>query len=123
MTNNSQVNKISTQGVVPYNTLVGKAIDAVRTKAGVTQSDIAMALDIGQSAYSKLESGQAAMTLAQLRTIAACLKCEPYQILQQADYLAHELERNGVQVPTKKEDNKAAVLIGLGLLFALMAKG
>ncbi|HQR98193.1 MULTISPECIES: helix-turn-helix transcriptional regulator [unclassified Polaromonas] len=108
--------------VVPYNTLVGKAIEALRSQAGLNQSDMAAALELGQSGYSKLESGQAAMTLAQLRVIAAKLKCAPHQILQRADELAVRLEKSGVDVPDKKEDNKAAVLIGLGLLFAIMAK-
>lgn len=123
MLSTSHVNNFATQGVVPYNTLVGKAIDEIRTRTGVTQSDMASALEIGQSAYSKLESGQAAMTLAQLRAVAVRLDCEPNDILRRSDGLARELERNGVQVPTKKDDNKAAILIGLGLLLALMSKG
>lgn len=116
------VNGMNTQAVVPYNTLVGKSIEKLRTQAGLTQADLAAALELGQSGYSKLESGQAAMTVAQLRIIAAKLKCEPHAILKSADELASKLERSGVEVPAKKDENKAALLIGLGLLLALMSK-
>lgn len=123
MTNELIVKNLDATGVVPYNTLVGKAIGELRAKVGITQGDMAAALEIGQSAYSKLESGQASMTLVQLRLVALQLKREPHQILQEADRLAKELESSGVQVPTRKEDNKAALMIGLGLLLVLMSKG
>jgi transcriptional regulator with XRE-family HTH domain len=123
MTDELVVKNLEATGVVPYNTLVGKAIGGLRSEVGITQGDMAAALEIGQSAYSKLESGQASMTLVQLRLVALQLKREPHQILQEADRLAKELESSGVQVPTRKEDNKAALMIGLGLLLVLMSKG
>lgn len=123
MNNQAIVNDLHEKGVVPYNTLVGKAISDLRAKAGITQGDMAAALEIGQSAYSKLESGQASMTLVQLRLIALQLKCEPHEILASADNLANKLQDSGVEVPARKDDNKAGLLIGLGLLLVLMSKG
>jgi transcriptional regulator with XRE-family HTH domain len=123
MNKSTVVNDLHEKGVVPYNTLVGKAISDLRAKAGITQGDMAAALEIGQSAYSKLESGQASMTLVQLRLIALQLKCEPHEILASADNLANKLQDSGVEVPARKDDNKAGLLIGLGLLLVLMSKG
>ena len=123
MTKETIVKNLDAIGVVPYNTLVGKAIGELRAKAGMTQGELAAALEIGQSAYSKLESGQASMTLVQLRLVAQALACEPHEILQSADMLAKKLQDSGVEVPTRKEDNKVGLLIGLGLLLALMSKG
>lgn len=122
MNKSTVVNDLHEKGVVPYNTLVGKAISDLRAKAGITQGDMAAALEIGQSAYSKLESGQASMTLVQLRLIALQLKCEPHEILASADNLANKLQDSGVEVPARKDDNKAGLLIGLGLLLVLMSK-
>lgn len=62
------------------------------------------------------------MTLVQLRIIASKLQCKPHEILKNADELALKLESSGVEVPAKKDENKAALLIGLGLLLALMSK-
>ena len=123
MNKSNIVNDLHEKGVVPYNTLVGKAISDLRAKAGITQGDMAAALEIGQSAYSKLESGQASMTLVQLRLIALQLKCEPHEILASADNLANKLQDSGVEVPARKDDNKAGLLIGMGLLLVLMSKG
>lgn len=123
MNKSNIVNDLHEKGVVPYNTLVGKAISDLRAKAGITQGDMAAALEIGQSAYSKLESGQASMTLVQLRLVALQLKCEPHVILKTADGLANQLQDSGVEVPARKDENKAGLLIGLGLLLAIMAKG
>lgn len=122
MNNSTIVKNLHAKGVVPYNTLVGKAIGELRAKVGITQGEMAAALEIGQSAYSKLESGQASMTLVQLRLVALQLKCEPHAILKTADILANKLQDSGVEVPARKDDNKAALLIGLGLLLALMSK-
>lgn len=122
MNKSQNVNDPEPRPAVPYNTLVGKAIEERRSRAGLNQAQMATALELGQSGYSKLESGQAAMTLVQLRVIATQLQCQPYEILERADRLTVELEQRGVEVPAKKDDNKAALLIGLGLLFAIMAK-
>jgi transcriptional regulator with XRE-family HTH domain len=122
MNTSAIVKNLHEKGVVPYNTLVGKAIGELRAKAGITQGEMAAALEIGQSAYSKLESGQASMTLVQLRLVALQLKCESHMILKTADMLASKLQDSGVDVPARKDDNKAGLLIGLGLLLALMSK-
>ena len=122
MNSSSVVKNIHEKAVVPYNTLVGKAIAELRAKVGITQGEMAAALEVGQSAYSKLESGHASMTLVQLRLVALQLKCEPHEILRNADSLASKLQDSGVEVPARKDDNKAGLLIGLGLLLALMSK-
>jgi transcriptional regulator with XRE-family HTH domain len=113
-------------GVLPYATLVGKVIEERRLAMQLTQADMAGVLEIGQSAYSRLEAGQAAMTLPQLRKLAQALGEEPYMILLKADTLAQQVQTHGVPVPADKTDSpadKAALLIGLGLLVALMSRG
>jgi transcriptional regulator with XRE-family HTH domain len=111
---------------MPYTTLVGKVIEERRLSMQLTQADMAAVLEIGQSAYSRLEAGQAAMTLPQLRKLAQVLGEEPHMILHKADTLAQQVQRHGVNVPPDKGDSqadKAALLIGLGLLLALMTRG
>lgn len=119
----SNVKLSAGEGVMPYLTLVGKVIEAARIKKQLTQADLASELNIGQSAYSRLEAGQAAMSLTQLRKISGVIGESPSSILASADAWANELQKRGVTVPEDKPDNKAALLIGLGLLLALMTKG
>jgi transcriptional regulator with XRE-family HTH domain len=117
--------KLPVPGVMPYATLVGKVIEERRLAMRLTQADMAAVLEIGQSAYSRLEAGQAAMTLPQLRKLSVVLGLEPHAVLQVADAYARQVQALGVEVPADKVDNqvdKGALLIGLGLLVALMAK-
>lgn len=111
---------------MPYTTLVGKVIEKRRLGMQLNQADMASVLEIGQSAYSRLEAGQAAMTLSQLRKLAQALGEEPHAILFEADALAQQAQNHGVEITADKVDSqggKAALLIGLGLLVALMSRG
>jgi transcriptional regulator with XRE-family HTH domain len=82
------------------------------------QYDLAAALGITQSAYSRLESGDTVLSLMQLRIAAAVLYTSAGGILAAADQYADYLERQGALITNEKKDNSAAVLIGLGLLAA-----
>lgn len=126
MNKRNSVNPPLVGGVMPYATLVGKVIEERRLAMQLNQAYMAGVLEIGQSAYSRLEAGQAAMTLSQLRKLAQALGEEPHTILLKADTLAQQVQSQGVEVPADKVDNqadKAALLIGLGLLVALMSRG
>jgi len=90
---------------------------------GLQQNDLAAALRITQSAYSRLESGDIVLSLTQLRIAAAVFQTPASAILDSADQYANFLQMQGVQITDEKKDNSAAVLIGLGLLAAVMALG
>lgn len=107
-----------TLGVVPYSVIVGRVLQHRRMQLGLQQSDLASALRITQSAYSRLESGDIVLSLTQLRIAAAVLRTSGAEILASADGYAFYLQGQGVQITDERKDNSAAVLIGLGLLAA-----
>ncbi|MEI9996786.1 MAG: helix-turn-helix transcriptional regulator [Rhizomicrobium sp.] len=107
--------------IVPYPVLVGQIIQSHRDQLGLHQSQIATAIGLSRSAYSRIESGDTSMTLSQLRPVARSLGLAPSQLLAEADNYASQLEASGVSVPDVKAVNPAALLIGLGLLAALIA--
>lgn len=111
---------IPPQGVVTYPTLVGKVLAQRRQSLGIKQSDLAAALMMSQSAYSRLESGDSVVNLAQLHVIAPQLGMSPSEVLNSADRYATRLRQQGVDVVSEKPGNPAAVAIGLGLLVALL---
>lgn len=82
---------------------------------------MAEALGISQSAYSRLELGQSAMSVTQLRAIAEKLGTTPDSVLSHATEYAKRLRAQGVTVTDQKPDSAAAVLIALGILAALFA--
>lgn len=111
---------IPPQGVVTYPTLVGKVLAQRRQSLGIKQSDLAAALMMSQSAYSRLESGDSVVNLAQLHVIAPQLGMSPSEVLNSADRYATRLRQQGVDVVSEKPGNPAAVAVGLGLLLALL---
>jgi transcriptional regulator with XRE-family HTH domain len=110
--------------VVPYSALLGGVIEQRRKLFPLHQGDVATQLGLSPSAYCRIESGNTAISVTQLRQVAALLQTNAQQLLTHADYIAQKLAAQGVQIIHEKKDNSAAILIGLGLLAAaLMAAG
>lgn len=81
---------------------------------------MATALGLSQSAFSRLESGESVLNLSQLRNAAAHLDMRPAELLALADRYEGQLRQQGVDVVSEKQDESAAVVVGLGLLAALL---
>jgi len=90
---------------------------------GIKQGDLAVALGLSQSAYSRLESGDSVLNLSQLRNVTAQLGLQPALVLKWADQYEAQLRQQGVEIVSEKQDNSAAIVIGLGLLAALLMSG
>lgn len=84
------------------------------------QGDLAAALGLSQSAYSRLEAGESVLNLSQLRDVCAQLKLQPAQVLTLADRYELQLRQQNVDVISEKATNPAAIGIGLALLAALL---
>ena len=106
--------------IVTYPALVGRILAQKREAHGIKQGALATALGMSQSAYSRLESGDSVMNLSQLRNATAQLGLQPAQVLSWADQYEARLRQQGVEVISEKQDNTAAVAVGLGLLAALL---
>ncbi|WP_439890916.1 helix-turn-helix domain-containing protein [Ralstonia sp. 25C] len=109
--------------VVTYPALVGKLLAQRREHIGLKQGELAAALGMSQSAYSRLESGESVLNLAQLRNVCDKLGTSPVQLLQNAEQYESLLREQGVDVIAEKSVNPAAIAIGLGLLAALFLSG
>ena len=106
---------------ITYPALVGKVIQYHRKAKDVDQSVIAAALGITQPAYSRLELGHSVFSITQLRRVARCLTLAPGYLIDEAEQYAKQLEREGVELTEEKAIAPGAVLVGLGLLAALLA--
>jgi transcriptional regulator with XRE-family HTH domain len=110
-----------TQPTISYARLVGRIIEETRKQAKLTQIDMADALGVSQSAYSRLELGQTAMSVTQLRIIADKLRTTPQNVLQCATQYGNQLRAHGVTITDEKSSSAASVLIALGFLAAIIA--
>lgn len=106
---------------MPYPVLVGQLVQSHRALQGLQQGQVAKAIGLSQSAYSRIESGDTSMSISQLRAVTRALGLTSGQFLTQVDGYAAQLEASGVSLPDVKPANPAALLIGLGLLAALLA--
>ncbi|NNN18756.1 MAG: helix-turn-helix transcriptional regulator [Acidimicrobiaceae bacterium] len=106
-----------------YATLVGRIVEHHRKQQGIHQEAVAQTVGISQSAYSRLEKGQTAMSVTQLRLIAEVLNTTPERLLQHTAQYANQLRAQGVDVTDEKPNSAAGVLIALGILAALFAAG
>ena len=68
-----------------YDIKIINAVKALRLLRNINQEYIARCIDLSQSAYCKIETGQRALTISQLRIIAKELKTTHFQILAIAD--------------------------------------
>jgi transcriptional regulator with XRE-family HTH domain len=118
------MNKLSTktiQASISYGAVLGKVIAVGRHNAGIHQKDMAGALGVTQSAYSRLEKGQSAINPGQLRRIAILLNKTPGTLIGQADEYIEKLEAEGVVVTDQKTATPGELLVGLGVLALLLA--
>lgn len=107
------------QQVAHYTQLVGQVIRGRRELQQLSLSTMAEQAAASTSGWSRIETGETAMTLGQLRKAARSLHVEPSEILTQADRLAAQLQARGVEVYDEKPKDKVgkwALLGGAGIL-------
>lgn len=114
----------STTTTVSYPAIVGFTIAKLRK--GRPQGQIADALDIGQSGYSKLERGVRVLSVTQLRVVAAELEVPEQRIYDLAAALREAVEAQpGHSVVDEKarEDDTAATTALLEQLWSELEVG
>lgn len=104
-----------------YGRVLGRVIASRRQQAGIEQQAVAAVLGIGQSAYSRLENGQTAMGVGQLFGVATALGVEPNALVAETDRHVQDLQARGVAVTMEQPTSTSEILIGLGILAALIA--
>ncbi len=89
---------------------------------GIPLLSMAEAADLSTvSGWSRVETGDTTMTLAQLRKAARLLGMEPWVLVQQADNIAAQLEASGMTVHDEKPKNVGKWLIGGAAILAAVA--
>jgi transcriptional regulator with XRE-family HTH domain len=103
-----------------YSQLVGQVIRGRRELAGISIARMAESASLSSpSGWSRVETGDTTMNLAQLRKAALALNVEPWTIIQQTDLLARQLAQNGVVIRDEKPKTARNVLLGGAALLAL----
>jgi len=89
--------------------VLGQVLVIRRRSKKATQHDVAKALDLSQSAYSRLERGEAAFNVPQLRRTAAALGVPVSKLFEDAEKGAAGLAKDGVEVLEDVPEEQAKV--------------
>ncbi len=81
-----------------YSAIVGRVLAMQRQKCQLEQANLASALGITQSTWSRIESGESALTVEQLGLAAGALGTSPAEILRSVDHAVAGLRQRGVNV-------------------------
>ena len=107
-----------------YGQIVGQVIRGRRELQGVNLLTMAERVSLATpSGWSRVETGDTAITLSQLRKAARSLGMQPAAIINQADAIAAQLEASGVRVHDDKPKDIGKWFLGGAGLLALVAAG
>lgn len=91
--------------------VLGKGITHWRKKQNLKQADVAEAVGVSQSAYSRIEKGKSNLSVIQLRRIGHCLDMSAAEMLSEVEAAISRLRAKGILV--QDEDSKADSSNGL----------
>lgn len=106
-----------------YAAVLGRVLAHHRERVGMEQRELAAALGLGQSAWSRIERGDTIINVEQLRNVAAALGVSSGDLLKETDTAVADLAARDVQIQTSKglkSDGNAIALISLAALTALV---
>lgn len=82
--------------VVSFPAVVGAVLLAKRKEVDISQAEMADAVGVNVSTWSRVENGDSALTLEQLALAAGALKVKPSSVLEAAELKLDELAAKGV---------------------------
>ena len=115
--------------VASYPSLVGAVLSSIRRAQGRSQAELAQALGLNVSTWSRIENGESALTVEQLALAAEFLKIEPSTILRATEEKVVELDKRGIATSVNRLNFEAIAaagaipLVGASLLGTLSPIG
>jgi len=89
---------------ISYQERVAMSMRELRLKAGLSQLVVAHALELSQSAYSRIESGQSSIPVQYLALFAVCVHSCPSDILRHAERPLTASEHNAIMLESACRD-------------------
>jgi transcriptional regulator with XRE-family HTH domain len=104
--------------VTTYAAIVGAVLGQIRSAAGLKQSDLAEAVGVGPSTWSRIEKGESSLSTDQLKLAADALKMPPSRILELVDVAEKATVEKGIarEAVGQSQWTAAAGAIALGLI-------
>jgi transcriptional regulator with XRE-family HTH domain len=106
------------KAVTTYGALLGAVLGQARSATGLKQSDLAEAVGVGPSTWSRIEKGESLLSTDQLKLAADALEIPPSRILEMVDAAEKVAADKGItREPVGRELwTGAAAAIALGFI-------
>jgi transcriptional regulator with XRE-family HTH domain len=107
-----------------YPAVVGAVLAKLREQKGLQQSQVAAAIQVSQSTWSRIERGDAVLTLEQLAAAARVLQTTPQAILGHADRAVEHMKQRGIHVRPQRASeglSNTEVLIAVAAILIIVA--
>lgn len=98
--------------VVAYPALVGAVLAGIRKEKGLSQAEVAEAVAIGVSTWSRIENGESALSIEQLAGAADRLGIAPSSVLQAVEEKIALLRKKNVGTVPARADAQVATALG-----------
>lgn len=98
--------------VASYPAVVGAILVARRKELGLPQAQVAEAVGLAISTWSRIENGESALTIEQLALVACALKLSPSEVLAAAEAKMAALLEKGVSISPSRTDTAASAASG-----------
>jgi len=104
--------------VTTYGAILGAVLGQIRSATGLKQSDLAEAVGVGPSTWSRIEKGESSLSTDQLKLAADALKMPPSRILEMVDVAEKVTADKGItrEPVGQAQWTAAAGAIALGLI-------
>jgi len=107
-----------------YQAVIGRVIVRIRKDLSVEQAELATAVGVNQSTWSRIERGESSMSVEQLIIAAEYLKIKPSAVFWEVEVAIQELKQQGLVIRTLKNTEKKAgnrlAMVGVASLGALV---
>lgn len=97
----TEIDEVSSQKTAIVTTsgaVLGALIVKLRTDKGMIQGDLAAAINISPSTWSRIERGESGLSIEQLKNVAKVLGVAPWHILKLADDEEKALRNRGIYI-------------------------
>lgn len=97
---------------VSYPAVVGAILLAKRKEIGLSQAEMADAVGLNVSTWSRVENGDSAMTIEQLASAASALNVLPSSVLKATEVKLEELKTKGIATGANRADLASIAALG-----------
>lgn len=91
-----------------YQAVLGRLIAQKRQQKHIDQGEMAEAVGVSRSTWSRIESGESALNMDQLAKAAGKLGIGVGELMVEADEVANELSKQNVEVLKSRDQTSAA---------------